>query len=422
MAISSRISGFYKLSRAERLQKVSEMAGLTPEEAAAIERGYGSLDELALIAENVIGAVGIPLGIATNFLINGKDYLIPMASEEPSVVAACSNGARMVRESGGFQTNSTEPIMEGQIQLVRVPDPQHAAIAVLGHKEELLRSANTVDPILVETTGGATDIVPRVVHGFTGTMLIVHLRVNVGDAMGANAVNRMAEHIAPEIQTITGGQVYLRVIDNYCALRLARAWATVNKEVLGGERVVDGIIYGYDCAYSDPYRAVGHNKGTMNGISAVVLATGNDTRAMESAFHAHAVKEGQYRALPIWEKNASGDLSASIEIPAPVGLLGGATKAHSVARAALKILGVKSSREFGEVLAAVGLAQKLAAERALADEGLELGHAKSRARVVAVEAGARGDDIEKIAKIMIEEETVRADRAIELLQQSKAKK
>lgn len=422
MTISSRISGFYKFSRQERLQKVSEMVGLTKEEAAAIERGYGSLDELALIAENVIGAIGIPLGIATNFLINGKDYLIPMASEEPSVVAACSNGARMIRESGGFQASSTEPIMEGQIQVVGVADPRHAAIAILGHKEELLRSANTVDPILVETTGGAQDIVPRVVHGFTGTMLIVHLRVNVGDAMGANAVNRMAEHIAPEIESITGGRVYLRVIDNFCALRLARAWATIKKEVLGGERVVDGIIYGYDCAYSDPHRAVGHNKGTMNGITAVVLATGNDTRAMESAFHAHSIKDGQYRALPVWEKNANGDLSASIEIPAPVGLLGGATKAHSVARAAVKILGVKSSREFGEVLAAVGLAQKLAAERALADEGLELGHAKSRARVVAVEAGARGDEIEKIAKIMIDEGKVRADRAQELVKQRQAKK
>jgi hydroxymethylglutaryl-CoA reductase len=421
MAVSSRISGFYKLSRAEKIAKVKDIVGLTTDEVAAIERGYGSLDELANIAENVIGAIGIPLGIATNFMINGKDYLIPMASEEPSVVAACSNGARMVRESGGFFTSSTEPIMDGQIQVVGIRDPQHARISVLQHKDELIAMANTQDPILVETTGGACDVVPRIVQGFTGTMLIVHLSVNVGDAMGANAVNRMAEHIAPRIEELTGGRVYLRVIDNYCGLRLARAYATVKKEVLGGERVVDGIIYGYDCAYSDTHRAVGHNKGTMNGVSAVVLATGNDTRAVECAFHAHAAKSGQYRAMPVWEKNANGDLSASIEIPAPVGLVGGATKAHAVARAAVKILGVQSSRELGEVLAAVALAQKLAAERALADEGIELGHTKSRARVVAVEAGAKGDEVEEIAKAMIDEGKVRADRAKELVAQRRKK-
>jgi hydroxymethylglutaryl-CoA reductase len=415
MTINSRISGFYKLSREEKMAKIQEMVGLSDEEVATIERGYGTLDELAYIAENVIGCIGIPLGIATNFQINGKDYLIPLATEEPSVVAACSNGARFVRMSGGFQTSSTEPIMEGQIQVVGVADPKRARIAVLDHEEELIKAANTQDPILVEATGGATGIIVRIVEGFTGTMLIVHLRVNVGEAMGANAVNRMAEHIAPRIEELTGGRVYLRVIDNSCRLRLARAQAVVKKDVLGGEHVVDGIVYGYDCAYSDPHRAVGHNKGTMNGVTALVLATGNDTRAMESAFHAHAALSGQYRALPVWEKNADGDLSCSIEIPAPVGLLGGATKAHSVARLVVKILGVESTRELGELLAAVALAQKLAAERALADEGLEHGHQKSRARVVAVEAGANPDQVEAIANQMIEEGAVRADRARELV-------
>ncbi len=415
MAFSSRISGFYKLSRKEKMDMVQNLVGLTDDEVQVMERGYESLDGLALIAENVVGCFGLPLGIATNFLINGKDYLIPMATEEPSVVAAASNGARMVRESGGFHTSSTEPIMEGQVQVVGVADPKRARIALLEHKDELVEMANTVDPVLVKAGGGARDMHVRLVQGFTDMMILLHLQVNVGDAMGANAVNHMCEYIAPRVEEITGGRVYLRVIDNNCVHRLARAHATVKKEVLGGERVVDGIIYGYDAAYNDPHRATGHNKGVMNGVTAVVLATGNDTRGIEAAYHAYSARDGQYRALPVWEKNADGDLSCSIEIPSAVGLVGGATKAHPVARACVKILGLKSARELGEVLAAVALAQKLAAERALADEGLEYGHTKCRARVVTVEAGAKGDDIEKIADIMVNEGKVGAERARELV-------
>jgi hydroxymethylglutaryl-CoA reductase len=416
MERSSRVSGFYNLTMEERLNFVKEWGGLSSEEANSFNVGYGSLERVNLMIENVIGVIGIPVGIATNFLINGKDYLIPMATEEPSVVAAASNGARMAREKGGFFTKSTGNLMAAQIQLTNVKHPNGARAMILENKEKFLKMANTQDKVLTDIGGGARDLEVRLVEGWFGTMVITHLIVDVGDAMGANTVNHMAEHIAPEIENLTGGKVYLRVVDNLAVHRLARARCVVDKNMIGGEKVVDGIIHCYDCAYHDPHRATGHNKGTMNGISAVVLATCNDTRAMESAFHSYAAINGQYRALPTWEKNSDGDLVGTLEIPIAIGLVGGATKVHPVAQACIKILGVKTARELGEVLAAVGLSQKLAAERALASEGLEPGHTRMRARNVAVEAGAKGKYIEIIAKQMIEENRVRADRARELVQ------
>ncbi len=419
MERSSRMTGFHNFSLNERLRLVKEFAGLSDEECEMIKVGRPPLDEVENMAENVIGVIGIPLGVATNFLINGRDYLIPMATEEPSVIAAASNGARIARQKGGFFATSTVPLMEVQIQAVGIPDPNAAKNRILEHKDEIIAMANTQDPALIGLGGGARDVEVRIVSGMHGKMLITHLSVDTKDAMGANTVNRMAEYVAPFLEKVTGGKVYLRVVDNYAVKRLARARATFAKEALGGEEAVNGMLHGYDCAYSDPHRAAGHNKGTLNGIIAVVLATGNDTRAMECAYHAYAARDGQYRALPVWEKNGDGDLVGTLELPVPVGIVGGMSHAHPVARAALKILGVKSSRELGEVLAAVGLAQKVAAERALAMEGIMAGHTKMHARSIATMAGAKGQDVKKIAEIMIREGKVRFDRAKELVMAQK---
>lgn len=412
---SSSMPGFYNLSLDEKLARVKDYSGLTDDECEAIKAGRPPLEQVENMAENVIGVIGIPLGVATNFLINGKDYLIPMATEEPSVIAAASNGAKMAREKGGFFTTSTDPLMEVQIQTVKVSDPNAARNKVLENKDEIVKMANTQDPKLIEIGGGAKDVEVRIIQGRLGTMLVTQLSVDTKDAMGANTVNRMAEHVAPFIEKLTGGKVYLRVVDNYAIKRLARARATFSKEALGGEAAVDGMLHGYDCAYSDPHRATGHNKGTTNGITAVVLATGNDTRAIECGYHAYAARDGQYRALPVWEKNADGDLVGTLELPVAVGIVGGMSHAHPVAKAALKILGVKSSRELGEVLAAVGLAQKVAAERALAMEGIMYGHTKMHARSIATMAGATGADVKRIAEIMIKEGKVRFDHAKKLV-------
>ncbi len=415
MEKSSRMPGFYNLSLNEKLGRVREFAGLTDEECEAIKVGRPSLNEVENMAENVIGVIGIPLSVATNFVINGKDYLIPMATEEPSVIAAASNGAKIARKKGGFFTTSTEPLMEVQIQTVKISDPHASRNKILENRDEIIRMANTQDPALIKLGGGAREVEVRIVEGRQGRMLVTQLTVDTKDAMGANTVNRMAEYVAPFIEKITGGKVYLRVVDNYAIKRLARARAVFDKAALGGEAAVDGMIHGYDCAYSDPHRATGHNKGTMNGITAVVLATGNDTRAIESGYHAYAARDGQYRALPVWEKNADGDLVGTLELPVAVGIVGGMSHAHPVAKAALKILGVKSSRELGKILAAVGLAQKVAAERALAMEGIMFGHTKMHARSIATMAGAKGQEVKQIADLMIQEGKVRFDHAQKLV-------
>ncbi|MCG2728421.1 MAG: hydroxymethylglutaryl-CoA reductase, degradative [Candidatus Methanoperedenaceae archaeon] len=423
MAKTSKLSGFYKLSPEERLRAVSEFSGLTEEEASCISAtGALSLDAADRMVENVIGVMEVPMGVAVNFLINGKDYLIPMAIEEPSVIAAASNAAKMAREGGGFTTSSTCPLMIGQIQAVGIADPNGAKMNILEKKDEIIRRANEVDPVLVKFGGGAKDVEVRVIDTPGGKMVITHLIVDCRDAMGANAVNTMAETVVPYIEELTGGRVYLRIISNFADKRIMRVKAVFTKEAIGGEEAVDGILAAYHFAAGDPYRAATHNKGIMNGVTAAVLATGNDTRAIEAGAHVYASRSGVYRPLSCYEKNANGDLVATIEMPMAVGLVGGATKTNPIARAAVKILGVKTAAEMGEVFAALGLAQNFAALRALATEGIQRGHMGLHSRNVAIQAGATGELVDKIAGIMVKERKVRADRAKELLDEMMQKK
>jgi hydroxymethylglutaryl-CoA reductase len=367
--------------------------------------------------ENVVGAMPIPLGIGVNFLINNRDYLIPMAIEEPSVVAAASYAAKMVRDGGGFHTSSTPPVMIGQIQAVGMGEPEAARQRVLETKAEILKKANDQDPVLVTVGGGAKDLDAKVIQTIVGPMLITELHVDCRDAMGANAVNTMSEAVAPLIERITGGHVYLRIISNLATKRLAKAWCTVPKQSLGGEEVVDGIVNASAFAAADPYRAATHNKGAMNGIIAVILATGNDHRAIEAGAHAYAALKGKYTSLSVWEKNQNGDLVGSIELPMAVGLIGGAVRTHPIAKIALKILGVKTANEFAEVLAAVGLAQNLGALRALAHEGIQRGHMSLHARNIAVAAGVPAELVDLVAERMVKERKIRMDRAKELIEE-----
>jgi len=422
MEKKSEISGFYKFSPKERIQIVKEFAELTDDEVKLLQStGSLELDLADRMIENVVGAIPIPLGIAVNFLINRKDYLIPMAIEEPSVVAAASYAAKMARVKGGFFTSSTDPIMIGQIQTVDVQDPHWAKMAILTAKQEILQKANEQDPMLISAGGGAKDLEVKVINASTGPMVITELLVDCRDAMGANAVNTMAEAVAPLIEKITRGRVYLRIISNLATKRLARAWTVVAKEAVGGEEVVDSIVEAYAFAAADPYRAATHNKGILNGIIGVVIATCNDHRAVEAGAHAYAARSGHYSPLTVWEKNKNGDLVGSIELPMAVGIVGGATKVHPVARIALKILGVKTANELGEVMAAVGLAQNLGALRALAHEGIQRGHMSLHARNVAIMAGASGELIDLIVERMVEERKVRLDRARDLLEGYKKK-
>jgi hydroxymethylglutaryl-CoA reductase len=422
MAKSSVISGFYKLPPKERLALIADFAGLTAEESSLLLQSCSlPIDVADHMVENVIGIFPEPMGVAVNFKINGKDYIIPMATEEPSVIAAASNAAKMVREGGGFTTSSTSPVMIGQIQVVKLKDANAAQKAVLEAKERILKKANEQDPILNQFGGGAKDLDARVIDTTMGQMVIIHLYVDCRDAMGANAVNTMAEAVAPMIEELTGGHVYLRIISNLAVKRLVKATCTVPKEALGGEEVVEGIAYASAFAAADPYRAATHNKGAMNGIIAVVLATGNDHRAIEAGGHAYAALNGSYSTFSKWTKNRNGDLEGVIELPMAVGLIGGAVKTHPIARIAMKILGVKSSNEFGEVLAAVGLAQNLAALRALSSEGIQRGHMSLHSRNIAVNAGATADQIEAVAAQMVKERKVNVARAKEILEELKKK-
>jgi hydroxymethylglutaryl-CoA reductase len=422
MKKTSQVSGFYKLSPEKRLKYVKDFADLTDKEIRILQ-STGALEmELAdRMIENVIGTFPLPLGIAMNFLINNRDYMIPMAIEEPSVVAAATYAAKMARKKGGFFTSSTDPVMIGQIQAVDIQDPFAAKMKILSAKKEILQKANDMDPMLVSVGGGAKDLEVKVIDAQSGPMIITELHVDCRDAMGANAVNTMAEAVAPMIERLTGGRVYLRIISNLAVKRLARAWAVIAKEELGGEEVVDGIVKAYNFAAADPYRAATHNKGIMNGIIGVVMATGNDHRAIEAGAHAYAVKNGKYGTISYWEKNRDGDLVGSIELPMAVGLIGGATKVHPTAKVAIKILGVKTANELGEVMAAVGLAQNLGALRALAHEGIQRGHMSLHARNVAITAGASGPLIDMVVERMVSERKVRMDRAKELLEEYKKK-
>lgn len=415
---TSEIPGFYRLSPEERLKIVREFAGLSDEEAEVLRKtGALGLDRANRMIENVIGTTELPLGVAVNFLINGRDYLIPMAIEEPSVVAAASNAAKMARVKGGFRASSTEPLMIGQIQLTGVDDPFGAKEAILSEKGRIIQIANEQDPTLVKLGGGAKGLEARVLDTAAGAMVVVHLIVDTRDAMGANVVNTMAEAVAPFIERITGGRVYLRIVSNLAVLRLARAEAVFAKESLGGEEVVEGVIQAHALAAADPYRCATHNKGVMNGVVAIALATGNDTRALEAGAHAFAAMGGGYRPLTTWERTGDGDLLGRIELPVAVGIVGGATASNPVAKVCLKILGVKTARELGEVMAAVGLAQNLAALRALAAEGIQMGHMKLHARNIAAMAGAEGELIDEVAERLIRERKIRVDRAKEILQE-----
>jgi hydroxymethylglutaryl-CoA reductase len=418
MPKTSDLKGFYKLNPSERLNLVKEFANLTDDEARALgSTGALPMEQANRMIENVVGVMPVTLGIAVNFLINGKDYLIPMAIEEPSVVAAASNAAKIARTRGGFTTSSTGPVMIGQIQLVGVKDPHGSRMTVLAAKGDLLKKANDQDPVLVSNGGGARDLEVKVLDTQVGPMVITELLVDCRDAMGANAVNTMTEAVAPMIESITGGRVYLRIISNLATKRLMRARAIFDKEALGGEDVVDGVVAAYAFAASDPFRCATHNKGIMNGVTAVVLATGNDTRAVEAGAHAYASISGRYKPLSTWEKNSNGDLVGCVELPVAVGLIGGATAVHPIAKVTKKILGIRTATELGEVIAAVGLAQNLAALRALATEGIQRGHMRLHARNVAAMAGATGDLIDKVADAMVKEKKVRIDRAKEILEE-----
>ena len=420
--MNSELQGFHKLSMGKRRELLKNAVGLTDEEVNMVA-GTGSLppETADHMIENVVGGYTYPLGIATNFRINGKDYLIPMALEEPSVVAAASNAAKMARVKGGFKVTNTGPVMIGQVQVVNVPKPEEAKARLLSGKADILKKANEQDPMLVSLGGGAKDLNVKVLPSIKGPMVVAELIVNTGDAMGANAVNTMAEAVAPMVEEITGGRVFLRIISNLADRRLVRATAVFDKEAIGGEDVVDGVVYAYAFADADPYRCATHNKGVMNGVVAVGIACGQDIRALEAGAHSYASRTGKYKPITTWEKNTDGDLVGTLEMPMAVGLVGGAAKTHPTARVNIKILGAKTATELAEVLGAVGLAQNFAALRALASEGIQRGHMKLHAHNVASSAGATGDLIDIVAAKLVEERKVRFDRAKELVEEYRKK-
>ncbi len=413
---NSRLSGFHKKSIEERIELIKENTAADRESLEHLMGKGLSNEEADMMIENVIGTYELPVGIATNFKINGQDRLIPMVIEESSVVAAASYGAKLARGQGGFKATSTEPVMIAQIQVTGLKDPNSAKLKIMEKKEELKELADEQDPVLVEHGGGVEDISCRVIESRFGPYLIVHLLVDCRDAMGANAVNTMAEAITPLIEEVTGGTVNLRILSNLAKKRMARARAVWSKKEIG-EDVVEGVIDAYEFARVDPYRCATHNKGVMNGVSAVVIATGNDSRAVEAGAHSYASAVDEYSPLTTWEKTENGDLTGTIEIPVPVGTIGGATSSHPCAQANLDIMGVDNARELGEILASVGLAQNFAALRALASEGIQKGHMKLHAKNVAVQAGAEGDMVDLVASKMVEEEKIRADRAEEIIEE-----
>lgn len=413
---SNQYSGFHKLTAAQRAAEVVEFAGLSQEDAALLTRPEALKMEIAdHMIENVIGTFQLPIGVAMNFLINGKEYVIPMVVEEASVVAAASNAAKMARTAGGFNTSYSGDVMIAQIQCINTANPHFARQTILAHKAELLDLANAKDPVLVKITGGARDIEVRVVNSGIGPMVVTHLLVDTGDAMGANAVNTMAEAVAPAIEKLTGGTVKLRILSNLADHRLARATATFTKEAIGGEDVVDGVVAAYAFAAADPYRAATSNKGIMNGVDPVVIATGNDWRAIEAGVHAYCARSGRYTSLTRWEKDTDGNLTGCIEMPAPVGLVGGATKIHPAAKACVKLLGVQHASELAQIIAAVGLAQNFAALRALATDGIQKGHMKLHARNLATVAGASAGQLDAVVAQMVANKKISVEYAKEVL-------
>ncbi|MFE9244139.1 hydroxymethylglutaryl-CoA reductase, degradative [Nocardiopsis sp. NPDC006938] len=418
MVHTSRLSGLRSLTVAERRTRLASAAGLDETVFDALDQHGLSVAAADHMIENAVGVMGVPVGVATNFTVNGHDVLVPMATEEPSVVAAASNAARIARVRGGFHTSSTGPVMQAQVQVVDVTDPESARLRVLEARDELVALANAQDPRLVEVGGGVRDLTVRTVRAFDETYVVAHLVVDVRDAMGANAVNTMAEAVAPRLAGIAGGRPVLRILTNKADLRLSRARAVLDTEALGGEAVATDMVHAYRLAAADPYRAATHNKGIMNGVSAVVLATGNDTRAVEAGAHSHAVDaEGRYTSLSTFERDTDGNVVATLELPTPVGLVGGATRTHPAAQAAVALTGVTDATALGELVTAVGLAQNIAAVRALAGEGIQRGHMSLHARNIAVTAGARGDEVDRVVAVLIQEKAIRQDRAEAVLDQ-----
>lgn len=419
---TSRLPGLYDLAVGERLARVREAAALDDAALQAFTPQGGLTPELGdRMIENVVGVYNLPLGIAVNFLVNGREVLVPMAIEEPSVVAGASFMAKLALEGGGFIAEATESEMIGQIQVLDVPDPISAKEALLSRQDQILAAADQVDPVITGLGGGARGLEVRILEGTpAGTMLVVHLIYDTRDAMGANAVNTAVERLAPLVETLTGGRAHLRILSNLADRRLARARCRIPESALafesfGGAKVRDGIFEAWAFAEADPYRAATHNKGIMNGVDAVVIATGNDWRAVEAGAHAYAARSGRYTSLSRWSVASDGALEGFLEMPLAVGIVGGATRVHPGARASLALLGVRTARELAEIIVSVGLAQNLAALRALATEGIQRGHMGLHARQVAIAAGARGAQIEEVARRMAVEGTVRADRAEELL-------
>jgi hydroxymethylglutaryl-CoA reductase len=418
----SRIPGFYNLTLPQRLKELTQRGELSPDDIAALSGLAGlSTEQADHMIENVVGIYALPLGTALNFIVNGREVLIPMAIEEPSVVAGASFMAKLVRAGGGFTAHADPPEMIGQVQLLCIYDIPAARQAILEQKERLLAEITDLDPVLKRMGGGPRDLEVRLIEESPiGAFLVVHLIYDVRDAMGANAVNTAVERLAPELENLTGGKAHLRILSNLADHRLARAQCTIPLNELAfkgysAEDVRDGIISAWAFAQADPYRAATHNKGIMNGVDPVVIATGNDWRAIEAGAHAYAARNGRYTSLSTWGQDVQGNLVGSLEMPMAVGIVGGATQVHPVARASLKLMGVTTAGQLAEIIVSVGLAQNLAALRALATEGIQRGHMGLHARQVAIAAGASGEMIEQLASQMVAEKTVRIDRAKEIL-------
>ncbi len=418
----SRIPGFYNLSLDERGAELIRRGWLTPEELCILSGETSlSVNQSQHMIENVLGIYPLPLGIALNFMVNGREVLIPMVVEEPSVVAGASFMAKLARDGRGFFAECDPPEMIGQLQVLEVDDVYHARLALLENKDLLLGEISQIDPILNQLGGGPKDLEVRIMEDSPiGAFLVVHLIYDVRDAMGANAVNTACERLTPQVEAITGGRVHLRILSNLADRRLARANCTIPLDSLAfgkysAEEVRDGIIAAWAFAVADPYRAATHNKGIMNGVDAVVVATGNDWRAVEAGAHAYAARKGRYTSLSIWEVDQEGNLAGSLEMPMAVGIVGGATKVHPAVKANLKLMGVKHASQLAEIIVSVGLAQNLAALRALATEGIQRGHMNLHAQQVAIAAGAENDEISRLAKQLVAENTVRIDRATEIL-------
>jgi len=423
---SSRISGFYQLDWGERLGVLKERGYLTDEDVEVLERSEGALDyETAdSMIENAVGVFGLPMGLGLNFVVNGREYVVPMAIEEPSVLAAVSHSAKIVRKSGGFEANCTEPLMIGQIQIVDVDDPEATEEQILAATDQLIASANDVHPKMVERGGGAKGLEVRQLEGPSGKpMVVVHLLVHVCDAMGANMVNSMAEHVAPRIGELTDGRVSLRILSNLADHRRVKATCRIPLEDLAwkefsGRDVARGVVEASEFAEADPYRAATHNKGVMNGMGAVCIATGNDWRAMEAGAHAFCCRDGKYGPMTRWLMSEDGEaLIGELEVPIQVGTVGGPTRLHPMAQVAQRILDVSGASELGEVMGAVGLAQNLAALKALGTEGIQSGHMALHARSVAATVGASDEEMEWLVGELIDRDEVTVSVARDLLEE-----